>query len=241
MSRKVWFATLGLGLIAASALLYSLHYLLFHDLHHIFIYMVGDIAFVPIEVLLVTLILHRLLEQREKQAMLKKLNMPIGLFFSELGNEMLATMATKDVERHALKDAMELAVDTPASTFERLKEQMQTYQPKLELQLQDFEALRSLLSAKRGFLLQLFSNPNLLEHETFTDMLWAIFHLTEELESRQDFSNLPESDLDHLQGDVERAYERAMREWVDYMAHLKQTYPFLFSFAVRTNPFSDSG
>lgn len=38
--------------------------------HHIFIYLVGDIAFVPIEVLLVTLIIHRLLETREKKAML---------------------------------------------------------------------------------------------------------------------------------------------------------------------------
>jgi hypothetical protein len=34
--------------------------------------MVGDIAFVPIEVLLVTLIIHRLLHEREKHARLEK-------------------------------------------------------------------------------------------------------------------------------------------------------------------------
>jgi len=26
-------------------------------------------------------------------------------------------------------------------------------------------------------------------------------------------------------------------EWVDYMRHLKNNYPFLFSLAMRTNPF----
>lgn len=57
--------------------------LFFRDPHHIFLYLIGDIAFVFIEVLLVTLIIHQLLSRREKQAMLKKLNMVIGAFFSE--------------------------------------------------------------------------------------------------------------------------------------------------------------
>ncbi len=48
--------------------------------------MVGDIAFVPIEVLMVTLIIHRLLTEREKRAMLKKMNMVIGAFFQRSGN-----------------------------------------------------------------------------------------------------------------------------------------------------------
>jgi len=49
---------LGVLLVALSALCYALHYLIFHDAHHIFIYLVGDIAFVFIEVLMVTLVIH---------------------------------------------------------------------------------------------------------------------------------------------------------------------------------------
>jgi len=30
-------------------------------------------------------------------------------------------------------------------------------------------------------LLGLLGNPNLLEHDSFTDLLWAVFHLMEEL------------------------------------------------------------
>ena len=71
---------LGAALLALSAFFYFIHFLIFRDAHHIFIYMVGDIAFVPIEVLLVTLIIHRYLDQREKRALLRKMNMLSALF-----------------------------------------------------------------------------------------------------------------------------------------------------------------
>jgi hypothetical protein len=49
------------------------------------LYLVSDIAFLPVEVLLVTMIIHRLLEDNEKKARLDKLNMVIETFFSEMG------------------------------------------------------------------------------------------------------------------------------------------------------------
>jgi hypothetical protein len=80
---------LGLLLVLLSVLFYLIHFAFFRDAHHIFIYLVGDIAFVFIEVLLVTLIIHQVLSEREKRAMLKKLNMVIGAFFSEVGMSLL--------------------------------------------------------------------------------------------------------------------------------------------------------
>ncbi|HUU18985.1 MAG TPA: hypothetical protein VMW72_17675 [Sedimentisphaerales bacterium] len=79
----------GLLLVLLSVLFYAFHYVIFRDAHHIFIYLVGDIAFVFIEVLLVTLIIHQVLSEREKRSMLKKLNMVIGAFFSEVGTPLL--------------------------------------------------------------------------------------------------------------------------------------------------------
>ena len=43
--------------------------------------------------------------------------------------------------------------------------------------------------------------------------------------------------LKHLSGDIQRAYQILVREWLDYLEHLKQDYPYLFSLALRTNPF----
>ena len=56
---------LGVLLLLLSAVAYSIHYFIFRDAHHIFIYMIGDIAFVFIEVLLVTIIIHQVLEDRD--------------------------------------------------------------------------------------------------------------------------------------------------------------------------------
>ena len=77
----------------------------------------------------------------------------------------------------------------------------------------------------------------MLEHESFTELLWAVFHLAEELSHRPTVSELPDSDYDHLSGDIRRAHQLLVREWLSHMEHLKSDYPYLFSLAVRTNPF----
>ncbi|TLM69484.1 MAG: hypothetical protein FDZ70_09745 [Actinobacteria bacterium] len=101
----------------------------------------------------------------------------------------------------------------------------------------DLFALRELLTAKRPFLLGLLQNPNLLEHETFTELLWAVLHLQEELDARSSFEGLPASDLAHLSGDLKRAYNAILVEWLAYMRHLSTQYPYLYSLAVRRNPY----
>ena len=85
MKHARWQVFLGLALIVLSAAFYLLHYFIFRDYHHIFIYLIGDIGFVFIEVLLVTMILHQLLSSHERRSKMEKLNMVIGTFFSEIG------------------------------------------------------------------------------------------------------------------------------------------------------------
>ena len=106
----------------------------------------------------------------------------------------------------------------------------------MESRPDDLSALKRFLRVKRGFMLGLLENPNLLEHNEFTDLLWAVFHLMEELAARDSFAGLPDSDLEHLCGDITRAYSLLVREWIVYLRHLKLDYPYLFSLAVRTNP-----
>jgi hypothetical protein len=84
---------------------------------------------------------------------------------------------------------------------------------------------------------RLLENPTLLEHESFTDLLRAVFHLAEELAYREDLSQSPGTDRAHLEGDINRAYHLLVHQWLDYMEYLKMNYPYLFSLAMRTNPF----
>ena len=234
LTQRVLF---GLLLILLSVFFYSLHYVVFRDSHHIFIYLLGDIAFVFVEVLLVTLIIHHMLSEREKRAMLKKLNMVIGAFFSEVGTDLLKFFAAFD--KSAEEMSKHLIVDNEWSTehFIQMQAVLQKHKYKIDSRTGDLQGLQSFIVGKRAFLLRLLENPNLLEHEEFTELLWAVFHLSEELSHRATVKGLPEADYDHLSGDIKRAHRLLVREWLSHMEHLKVDYPYLFSLAVRTNPF----
>jgi hypothetical protein len=224
-------------LIVLSAILYFVHYTLFRDAYHIFYYLVIDIAFLPIEVLLVTIIIDRLLARRGKEAMMTKMNMVIGIFFSEVGIQLLRDIARADRNIQGIaRDAL-VKNDWSAKGVVAMKRALATYQPDLEAEGFDLARMKDLLLSQRDFLLRLLENPNLLEHERFTDLLWAVFHLMDELSYREEFRGLPDSDFAHVTADVKRAYLTGMLQWVDYMKHLNDQYPYLLSLAMRSNPF----
>jgi hypothetical protein len=234
--RVLW----GLLLILLSIFFYAVHFLIFRDIHHILIYLLGDIAFVFIEVLLVTLIIHHLLGEREKRAMLKKLNMVIGAFFSEVGTPLLAYFTEFDTNAERLSKHLIVDHDWSPEHFTQMQVVLRNHDYQIDSRSGNLQGLQSFMVDKRAFLLRLLENPNLLEHEKFTELLWAVFHLAEELSYRTSVADLPETDFHHLSGDIKRAHCLLVREWLSHTEHLKNDYPYLFSLAVRTNPF-DSG
>jgi len=240
MKRISWQVILGLSLILLSIFFYLIHYAIFRDPHHIFIYLIGDVAFVFTEVLLVTLIIHQLLNVREKRARLEKLNMVIGAFFSEVGTRLITYFSDFDPKLDKIREELIVTTGWSEQDFSSVSKRLKNYDYEVEIQKVELEYLGGFLMEKRDFLLRLLENPNLLEHESFTELLRAVFHLTEELQSREDISQLPDTDYDHLSGDIKRAYVLLVHQWVDYMKHLKENYPYLFSLAMRINPFDQS-
>ncbi|OGN95403.1 MAG: hypothetical protein A2Z77_03995 [Chloroflexi bacterium RBG_13_51_36] len=230
---------LAIGFVALSAILYFVHYLVFRDIHHIFIYLLGDLAFLPLEVLLVVIIIERVLARREMQAKLEKLNMVMGAFFSEIGNRLLRDLLTHFDNREDISSRLNVAASWTKKDFR--KADRFAYQLRVEVDCRniDLGGLKALLEEKREFLLTLLENPSLLEHDRFTDLLWAVTHLDEELAVRTSLIDLPEKDLEHLAGDVRRLYDHLASEWLDYVQHLKSKYPFLFSLVLRTHPFQE--
>lgn len=71
----------------------------------------------------------------------------------------------------------------------------------------------------------------------FSQLVLALFHLYEELQLRQDLNKLNPNDLAHLTGDLRRTYLLLSEQWIDYLYHIKESTPYLYSLAIRTNPF----
>jgi hypothetical protein len=237
MRQISWFVRFGALLIALSAVIYLIHYLLFYNAVAILDNIVIQTAFLPFSVLIVTMVLDGLLARREKQEKIKKLNMVIGAFFSEVGTPLVKALADYCTGDEEVEQLCATIGDWEPQQFARIRKSVTEGKLQIQCHHGDMSPLRTLLTEKRDFLLRLLENPNLLEHESFTDLLWAVFHLTEELVNRQDTMSLPESDRQHLAGDIYRAYTRLLSEWLLYIDHLRKDYPYLFSLAVRMNPF----
>ncbi len=237
MKHLKWQILFGASLITLSALIYFIQIQIFKTPQNTFFYIFQDLAFVPISVLILTLILDQVLRMRERRAMLKKMDMVIGAFFNEVGTNLLKLFSDFDLHYETIRENLIISDRWSEHNFALIKYRLKDFSYKLDSKTCDLEVLKSFLTGKRNFLLGLLENPNLLEHETFTDLLWAVFHLTEELSCRANTIELPDTDYKHLSGDIKRAYVLLIFEWLSYMKHLRVDYPYLFSLAVRTNPF----
>ena len=87
---------IGCGLVSLSLILHFVHVLIFKDVHHTMIFLVADIAFIPLEVFFTTMILERVLERRKKEQDLEKLNMLVGVFYAEFGTQLLEYFVNQD-------------------------------------------------------------------------------------------------------------------------------------------------
>jgi hypothetical protein len=240
MKYQHWRLIFALSLLISSVLLYLFDYAVFRDPHEILTFMLGEIAFLPLEVLLVTLVVDRLLWHMEMRNRLEKLNMLIGVFYVEVGTNLLAYLSDVDPNLEVVRSNLQVSSHWSHEEFARVARSLEEYNYKIDIFRVDLEQLHSMLSLERDFFLRLIENPALMEHESFTDLLLAIFHLTEELARRPSLEGLPKSDLAHLKIDTERTYERLAQEWLGYMKSLKTSYPYLFHLAMRTNPFDQT-
>ncbi|MGH4138148.1 hypothetical protein [Clostridium sp.] len=236
MKKSDWRVKFAILLILSSVLLYSFHYFIFRDAHHIFIYLVGDLAFIPIEVLLVSLVVDGVIKIRERQGLIEKLNLIIGVYFNEVGTNILKYCTLIDPYLDEIANFLIVKRNWEEKDFKKALEKCKNYNYEIEFHKIDLEKMNEFLLSKRGFLLRLLENPNLLEHETFTHLLTAVFHLEDELSSRN-LSELRDDEKEHLEIDIKRVYNASVSQWVLYMKHLKNTFPYLFVTAMSNNPF----
>lgn len=239
MGKKTEFIRIGIFLLALSAALHGVHYMIFRDFHHMMMYLIGDIAFIPLEVFLVTLVIDKLLEGRERAKLMEKLNMLIGLFYQELGQEMLRICAAADKGIAVLGNDIHVTAQWGEADYKKLDAVLKSFSYKVDIGSVDIDGLFSLLDSKTDLVVSLIANPALMEHDTFSELLMSVRHMHEELALRRALNRENEGrrDLEHLKLDLERAYGHLAQEWLFYMKHLKERYPYLFATAMVNNPF----
>lgn len=178
-----------------------------------------------------------MVDRHEKQIRLQKTNVVMGIFFSEIGTELLKIFTAFDPQYGTIGDVLKITGNWSQKEFSNAKRRIKSYDFQIDIHSNDLELLSRFLEQKKDSLLRYLENPALLEHESFTDLLKATIHLRDEFLYRTNLGQLPDSDYRHLAGDIKRAYSQLVYQWLDHMSYLKGNYPYLFHLAVRTNPF----
>lgn len=225
---------LGFFLIGLSLMLHALHFFIFRDIHHIMIFLLADIAFVPLEVFFVSMVLDNMLEKRELQQTLKKINMIVGLFYQELGNKLLSIIVLGDAETNP-KD-INIDLNWEEEQYKLLESEFIHRSYVLDINKIDLEQIEDLIGNYQQLVTNIITNPVIHEHELFTDVIMSIFHLSEELKQRP-LNRREEHDIHHIKADLERVYKNLSLNWVDYLRYLQTEYPYLFLSAITNNPF----
>jgi len=230
-------ATRVIALLAAlSAAVYVAQILLFRDPRDTFFYLMQDFAFLPVQVALVTVIAGKIIQDRERDRQIEKTRMLSGSFFSSVGIALLREIQPC-VNVPSPAPLLQFGSDWNSSDFARAAAAVRDLKPAVSCGCETLVRLREILQNEKMPLLIISSNPVLLEHENFTDMLWSIFHLMDELQARPELSSLSEADSAHLNADVQRVLSAVLTNWVQHMAYLKAEYPYLFRLEAQRNPF----
>jgi voltage-gated potassium channel len=202
----------------------------------IFVIIIGIGTFLT----LLTSTTHWFIQRRQAALNKHRINMLVGVFFTEAGNDLLRIFTEFDPGIEAIRKDFLVTADWTPEKFQHLKERLNSYEYKIEPSRFDLEKTWSFLHERGDLLVRQLENADLVDNESFTGLLWATVHLRDELVARHSLKNLPKADIGHIIVDAKRTYSLLTLQWIDYLQFLKAKYPFLFSFALRTNPFVEN-
>ncbi len=186
-----------------------------------------NICFIPINILAVTVLFDKLAERRRYNERLSKLNMLVGIFFSDMGYKLLKIIAAGD--ENIKKEKLDF------NDLKSCGNWLKKYNHDINFEKIDYDELKNIVVENREILAGLISNENILEHETFADLLIALVHLRDEIVLVR-YKELTKEDSKHLKGDVVRVYKALTFQWTSYLEHLKEFYPYQYNSYMKLNP-----
>jgi hypothetical protein len=237
MKRKILLPLFAVLMALLSGALFLAQYEIYDKPADTGFYFFQDLAFLPINVLLVTLGVNAFMGYRDKRDKLQKINILVSEFFIETGIEVIRLLNAFVINIDKISACAATGESCVPRDFKRFVRNMGKLDITVDAGRGSLASLRDALVEGKSGMLSMFENPNLFEHDRFTEMLWALYHLLDELRSRDRLDDLAPSDLMHLSDDIRRAYALLVTEWAYIIKYMKGRYPYLYSLAVRKNPF----
>lgn len=222
-----------LFLFGLSASIYFLQLYLFKDPATTGFYLLQDLAFLPTTIAVATIVVGKIMEYHEKQNRISKTRMLASSFFSDNGFKLLKILLSFTTVSPEIKDILKINPNWTSKQFATAANKAKTYSFPIHFSTEQLENLKNIFAEKRMALLIIMSNPLLFDHEDFTDMLWAILHLSDELTIRENLTSIPKEELYHLNDDIERVIQGLLANWFMHISYIKDEYPHLYLLALK--------
>lgn len=228
MKKNTYYLIVSFILILLSLGMFVIHYLFFGQGLNTAYYSFMNLCFIPINSLVVTIILDKLIDYKSKKEREEKLNMLIGIFFTEIGVKLMCYIISADDKKYEY--------DFDIEDLKTMKSIVKTHNYSVNMDKIELNSIKNLLIDNNNLLINLVSNENLLQNEIFTNLIMATLHLKDEILFFEN-NGINECGKKHIENDVLRVYKSIIIQWISYLDYLQKFYPFLYSNAVRKNPF----
>ncbi|MCB2193620.1 MAG: hypothetical protein KQI62_18745 [Deltaproteobacteria bacterium] len=224
--------TIAVGLLAISGVFFLGFWAYTGELTYISKYFYIHLAFLPIHALVLGLILDELIQLREKIERRKRLNMFLGIFFRQMGIDIMLNLLNLVQNRDELEEQMLVDKSWNARRFARARRDLFSLKLRMDPNARMLSALMEVLVSREKEIIAMTRNPLMLEFESLHHCLLNLFHLIEESHFRGPMEKLSPGVHRHLGQDAGKALISLATLWVAYLEHLKNEHPVLFGFQV---------
>ncbi len=214
MKRKHFTLIVVGTLVVVSAVVFVIQLAIFSNVDEAMFLLFQDLLFLPIHILFITFVVDRILHNREKRNRQGQLNIVVCTFFGEMGTDSMKALNKYISDLDTVAAFLDVTESWTNHDFDSAARRIDSFVLNAELESGDIAEMKETLPHKKTYLLEMLNNPSLLENNRLTDLLWSLYHLLDELESRDTSEKLPSEDLEHLETDVSRAYGLLLHQWI---------------------------
>lgn len=226
-------------LVILTIVFYLIYYIIFGEIHYIITSIAMSIASIPLNMLFTGIIVNCIVDIKDKRKKDKEVDILTGLFFNEIGIEMLDIFTNRDECIEDIRKKALIKKDWAIDKYEELYKIFKNYDSCINVDMNDLRQLKIILDKKSSFILDLLFNPVLDDKEDFTELIVEVLHLRDEINHRFIGNKLEDYEKIYIESDINKLYKLLCQRWVNYMIYLKKYYPQVFIKSLVNSPFDN--
>ncbi len=217
-------------LLLISICLYGIQIMIFRDPATTEFYLLQDLAFMPITIIIATIVVGEILNEKEKRERESNTRMLTSTFYTQVGASFMNMLIQASENEVEIRNILQKQVNTEKE-IKQMQEEVKQLNCQIHLTEDIYREVTHIVSENRMAILVLSSNPMILEQRSFTNLLWGMFHLEDEFRIRGAYHQLSQEDKAHIAEDLEKVLQLLLLNSIPNAKYLKDTYPHLYKTA----------